>query len=153
MHCRDCFERIRIQACDIARAEADIADLESRAQIKGGVLGGSHGGGSGDRMAAMDRAIDLSRSVDVAKAQLARRIEAATDMLYGRDGRGGLAKARRTTDADILCRYYLQAGTWDDIAYELADPQSTSPKRWCQMRARRALDYMERVGGKKLSNF
>lgn len=151
MHCRDCFERIRFQALEIASGEDDVARFETSAQIKGGALGGGHGG-VGDPMATMDRAIDLSTKLDLLKVRLASKIVAATDILYGRDGRGGLAKARHTTDADILCRYYLQAGTWDDIAYELADPQSTSPKRWCQMRARRALDYMERVGGKKLSN-
>jgi len=150
MHCRDCFERIRFQALEVAGIEDDVAQCEARAQIKGGAPGGG-GGGTGDPMAAMDRAIDLSTELDMLKAKLNRRIEAATQILYGQDGRGGLAKAKGTTTADILCRYYLQGGAWDEIASEVADPESKAPKKWCQMRARRALDYMEREGGRSIS--
>ncbi len=43
-------------------------------------------------------------------------IEEACELLYGQDGRGGLAKLKGTRYADAICMGYLQAQEWAEIA-------------------------------------
>ena len=136
------FPEMRKKVAELTQA---IESAHASAGPHGQSRGTIGGGGGRDALAGIDRIIDSDAQMELrhAKAALRYRTTYALWVLYGRSGRGGLAKARSSTDADILCCHYLQGVKWVDIA---TDIESASPRHWCQMRARRACGYIDRVG-------
>ena len=110
----------------------------------------AHGTSDPDRMTG---AALVSIQIGKLKAELPRverrleaRMERATNILYGKSGRGGLAKAKGATDADIICCHYLEGMGWAEIAKEIVRKETDYPTQWCRQRALRAFAYMDRVG-------
>ena len=146
----DFFEGILTEGERIRRISEQLALLDSRISPHGqGFEPTGHGGGSSDRMLA--HAI-LSAKLGELKAQLPElerkheaKLERATDVLYGKSGRGGLAKETCTDDADLLCFHYCQGESWASIArrYEIEDANLT---RWCQRRAVKVCRVIDRIG-------
>ena len=141
------FESIRASVLDIRKLEQKIEEAETKAGPHG-QLSGSIGGGSHDSLRGIDRLVDsgLRERLERMREVTNPEIERALEVLYGRSGRGGLARARGATDADILCCYYLQGMDWARIADDLARPDVVRPNGWCRLRAMRALAYVDRVG-------
>ena len=145
------FESIRTDGERIEKIKQNLAMLESRiAPRSQGYEPMGHGGGSSDAMLGMAL---VSIQIGKLKAELPRverrleaRMERATNILYGKSGRGGLAKAKGTTDADIICCHYLQGMGWAEIAQEIVRKETDYPTQWCRQRALRAFAYMDRVG-------
>lgn len=148
MSARDWFETIRESVAELAELERSIEGIETQAGPHGQSTGRLGGGGHSDGLRGIDRIVDSGMREKLAWMQVKVRpeLEAATKVLYGHSGRGGLAKARSSTDADILCGYYLQAMTWPEVAAAYASSDRSSPNTWCRMRAKRALEYIDRVG-------
>lgn len=147
MNAREHFESIRDDLMDVRALELDIESMEAQALPHGQGEGGG-GGGTHDSLSGIDRIVDtrMRERLRVQRALINVRIEAMTEVLYGRSGRGGLAKARSSTDADILCCYYLQGMSWADIAKDVTRATVVRPNGWCRTRAMRALEYIDRVG-------
>lgn len=154
------FQSIADERQRIAGVREQIAILQSRIEPHGQSFGATgHGGGGADRMfnlvLARMRLSDLQemeRRLPEMQAALDRRIEAATDVLYGRSGRGGLARAKSSVDADILCCYYLQGMGWAEIAREVVKRDTDYPTQWCKQRAARALEFIDRTGLARLAD-
>ena len=155
MKARDWFESIRVGVVEIQKLEQDIECIETKAGPHGQSVGSIGGGGSHDSMAGIDRIVDTGMKEKLAglKARYIPEIESALEILYGVDGNGGLAKAKQSVDADILCCYYLQGMEWPAIAAGLARPEVKRPNGWVRMRAMRALAYIDRVGCKTLADY
>lgn len=153
------FESIADERRRIDGIREQKALLESRLEPHGQALGATGHGGSSDKMfslvLARMRLTDLQefecKLPDMQRA-LEDRIGQALEVLYGKSGRGGLAKARSSTDADILCCYYLQGMGWAEIAREVVKPDTEWPRQWCRRRAMRALEFIDRTGIAKLAN-
>lgn len=147
MNAREHFESIRDDLMDVRALELDIESMEAQALPHGQGEGGG-GGGTHDSLSGIDRIVDarMRERLRVQRALLNVRIEAMTEVLYGKSGRGGLAKARSSTDADILCCYYLQGMSWTDIAKDVTRASVVRPNGWCRTRAMRALEFIDRVG-------
>lgn len=109
----------------------------------------AHGGGSSDRMLAhailSDKLGELRALLPELERKHEAKLERATDVLYGRSGRGGLAKETCTDDADLLCFHYCQGESWASIArrYEIEDANLT---RWCQRKAVKVCRLIDRIG-------
>lgn len=151
------FEGIARCRSRIKKTKLDIAELESlilpHAQ---GFDPTGHGTIDPDKMT---RAALISMQIGELRALLPlleRRLELmmerANHVLYGRDGRGGLAKARSSTDADILCCHYLQGMSWADVAREICRAESNYPTEWARKRAVRACEFIDRYGADNLAN-
>lgn len=142
MSCRECFERIHDEVLAVAKLEERVGELRLLCGPRGQGASGGHGGsGSGGR--EMTLLADKSAELDRARARLERRAAAAKVLLYGTDGKGGLAASRSRIDADILCAHYLQGTGWARMVEQMVRPESKSPRHWCQMRALRALDFLQ----------
>lgn len=147
MSARDWLESMRLDVLEVQEL-ADEIEAEYSRSGPHGQGGGCSGGGSHDSMRGIDRIVDerLREKLARRKARLERRLSEATDVLYGRSGSGGLAKARGSIDADILCRYYLQGYEWADLPKLVDCGDVSRPNGWCRLRAMRALAYVDRVG-------
>jgi hypothetical protein len=110
-----------------------------------GSIGG--GGGRRDALAGVDSVIDSGAAarLDQAQAELIELLDQATDVLYGRSGSGGVAKAIGHDEADILCFHYLQGEAWSSIAKRY-DPDTTNLTMWCKYRAHWTCRQIDRLG-------
>lgn len=146
----DFFEGILTEGERIRRISEQLALLDSRISPHGqGFEPMGHGGGGSDRMLAMAMLSAKFGELRLLLPELERKHQAkvsrATEVLYGRSGHGGLAKATCTDDADMLCFHYLEGESWSSIArrYEIEDANLT---RWCQRRAVKVCRVIDRIG-------
>ena len=148
MTAKELFERAQSLVLLATDLENRIEEARTAAGPHGQRLGSIGGGGASDPLKPIDRLVDSGATEELRTAQERRDalVERCTTILYGKDGRGGLAKARSYADADILCCYYLGCMSWKQIAKEIVRPDSEDPRHWCMMRARRALEYIDKVG-------
>lgn len=155
MKARDWFESIRVGVVEMQKLEQGIECIETQAGPHGQNVGSIGGGGNRDSMAVVDRMVDSGMREELARlrANYNPEIESALGVLYGNDGNGGLAKAKQSVDADILCCYYLQGMGWTAIAASIARPKVKRPNGWVRMRAMRALAYIDRVGCRTLADY
>lgn len=153
-HARKWFEDIAQLRQHVTELENEIDAAYASAGMRSQRTGSTAGSAQHNALESIDYLVDrgTARECEEAKALLARRLERATDVLYGRSGRGGLAMARSYMDADILCCHYLQGMGWAQIADQVVRPKSECPRKWVQARAKRALAYIDRVGMETLAN-
>lgn len=154
------FRDIARERENLEKVGERIALLESRIQPHGQGFEPMGTGGGSDKMFSLLLARiqltelqDLERKMPHMRARLNERIEQALQVLYGKDGGRGLAKARSSTDADILCCHYLQGMSWADIAREVVKPETDYPVQWVRQRAMRACAYIDKVGMSRLVNW
>lgn len=134
-----------MQVLELANVELE-AEAASVNASGGSQTLGSIGHSVKDPDARMIYATVASARYDLLAREVAQELERATNILYGADGRGGLAKARTSADADCICGYYLQGLTWQQVADELVRPESRDGAQWCKRRAYRALRWMDSSG-------
>lgn len=147
MRARDWFEAIRSEVLECARLEDDL--LELRAQT--GPRGQSyemvaHSSGTSDGSAPILRVAQAEQELDVRQARCDAMIDDAMVVLYGEDGRGGLARLMDSATADCIYGRYLMGMKWQEVANEITRPESESPEDWCRMRARRGFERIDSVG-------
>jgi len=146
MTAREYFDWIRADVLELAEMEDRVAALNELSRAPKAQGQGPSGCGSNRAEPMADRTIDAELELARMKAQVAPELDRACHVLYGRSGRGGVAKARSSADADCIFGYYLVGMSWREVADELVRPESKDAKHWCMMRAYRALEYMDRVG-------
>ena len=154
MRARDLFESLRADVLEMVKLEREIERIETQAGPHGRSSSSIGGSPNPDKLRGIDRLVDigLREELEKLRAKVNPDIEAATDVLYGRSGRGGLAKARSSVDADILCAYYLQGMSWPQVATLLSGFSSSKPSAWARTRAARALEAIDRLGADRLAN-
>lgn len=111
---REYFEGVRAQVRKFERVEARYAELSDTSI--GAIKYDEAHGGSSDPMARIDAAMDYEQIVSERRAELEKMLDAATSILYGEHGRGGLAKLKGSIYADSICMHYLQDDSWAHIA-------------------------------------
>ena len=144
------FESIETEGKRIQKVKQSLALLDSRiAPHSQGFEPMGHGGGSSDAMLGMAMASARLGALKRLLPTLERKHEAklayATDVLYGRSGRGGLARETSTDDADMLCFHYLQNESWASIARRY-EPETSNLTVWCKRRAKWACKQIDRIG-------
>ena len=114
---RELFEAARGASRDAGRIRTQLLELEARASKLGGGGFEPRVRSTSDptRMAAGVAAlVDREQELQARQDEDYRLIDAACAMLYGPDGRGGLAKIVPTWWADVLWWRYLDGATWED---------------------------------------
>ena len=153
MTAREYFVRLSDEVRELEKRKADAREMREQIGVKGQSFGSIGSGGSAkNAMGPVDRVVDVERQIELDQAKLDLELEQATTILYGRSGRGGLAKERGSTTADIICCHYLQLMTYAEIAKSVDLPKSRDPVHWCMMRAHRALEYIDRIGAATLAD-
>lgn len=146
----DWFESIRKEGERIAKIKRELALLDSQLSPRshGFELMG-HGGGSNDAMVGMAlvsaRLGELRQILPMLERRHEAKLERATHVLYGKSGRGGLARAASTDDADMLCYHYLQGESWASIGRRF-EPDASNLTVWCQRKAKQVCKQIDRIG-------
>lgn len=152
MGARGYFERLRDDGRELEERKAKVQEMRAQLGSRGVRYGSVGGSGNHDAMAAVNHVIEAEQRLAIDQARHNLEIEQACAILYGRSGRGGLARERGSVDADIICCHYLQRMTYAEIADSIAKPDSESPVSWCRQRASRALKFIDSVGADALAD-
>lgn len=143
----DWFESLARLRIRVAALQDAIDEAYAQAGPKGQQLGSIGGTGRGDPLAGIDAMLDADATaeLDRARGRLYDRMDYATAVLYGRSGRGGLAKLTSTDDADMLCYHYLQGESWASIGRRYC-PESSNLTTWAERHAVRVCRIIDRAG-------
>lgn len=150
------FETVLDMQEKVSRLEQEVERAYASVGPHGQKFGALHGTHGHDPMASIDRLIDsdATRELELAKGRLLTLMDFATDVLYGKSGRGGVAKIIGTDEADMLCRHYCEGMSWAKVG-RLFDPDSnntTNMTVWCQRYARSVFERIDEVGMRTLAN-
>lgn len=104
-------------------------------------------GGVSSPADAIASRIDFEGRLERRIADANAEVDEALVYLYGRDGRGGLAKVAGSRYADAVCMRYLQGESWRDMA----DVMRCSDK-WCKELCSAAFVKIDAVGWAELKN-
>lgn len=142
MHAKDYFEQTHDAAVQMHRLSLEYDYLSSADGLKAIVYDKQPGApnatdGTGQTIAVIVRRARIRKRI----RELSRIVDEATDLLYGSDGRGGVAKALGSFAADIICAHYLQLKSWRSIAKELDCSHS-----WCIMVADETMEKVDEYG-------
>ena len=152
----DWFESILAEGEHIRKIKDELALLDAQIGPRSqGYEPIGHGSGSHDAVLGMAlisaRLGELRQLLPLIERRHEEKLERATQVLYGRSGRGGLAKAMSTDDADMLCFHYLQGESWASIARRF-EPETSNLTVWCQRQAARACRQIDRIGAETLAD-
>ena len=136
---RGYFERLRDNGRELEERKTKVQEMRAQLGSRGARYGTIGSSGNHDATAAVDRVIEAEQALAIDQARHDLELEQACAILYGRSGRGGLARERGTTDADIIC-------------CSISKPDSDSPVSWCRQRASRALRFIDSVGADVLAD-
>ena len=144
------FESLASEGKRIEKIRQSLAMLDSRiAPHSRGFEPMGHGDGSNDAMLGMAmvsaRLGELRRLLPEVERKHEAKLEYATRVLYGRSGRGGLARATCTDDADMLRYHYLQGESWASIGRRF-EPDASNLTVWCQRKAKQVCKQIDRIG-------
>lgn len=148
MKAKEYFEGIRAEVVETERARDMLERMKANEGAKAQNYQESAGGGdASDASLAILQRIDFEERLHrrIADAEVA--IDEACEVLYGKDGRGGLAKLKGTRYADAICMGYLQAQPWNEIAGIMQ-----GSVRWCHTLCDVGFAYIDSVGWAYVKN-
>lgn len=148
MRAKEYFEGIRAEVVSTDKAREMLERMKAREGAKAQSLqAGGSAGDAIDPMESVSRRIDFEGRLRQRIADAEAMIDEACIVLYGADGRGGLAKLKGAQYADAICMAYLQAEPWDEIADVMH-----SSVRWCHTLCDVGFAYIDSVGFAKVKN-
>ena len=152
MTAREYFDWIRADVLELAEMEDRVAALNESSCAPKAQGQGPSGCGSNRAEPMADRTIDAELELARMKAQVVPELDRACNVLYGRSGRGGVAKACGFAEADAVCGYYLYGMSWPEVADELVSPDSKDGAHWCRNRASSAFRHIDHTGMARLAD-
>ena len=141
------FERVAALRERVGKLSDEIESAYAAAGPHGQQVGSIGGGGGSDAMGVIDRIIDADTMAELERLRprLRQWLDKASDVLYGRSGRGGVAKRIGTDEADMLLRHYLQGESWASIARSFG-ASARNLTDWCKCHARSVCRRIDRIG-------
>lgn len=148
MKAKEYFEGIRAEVVKTDKARDMLERMKAKEGAKAQSYTEGRGGGEvSDWSLSILQRIDFEDRLQQRINDAQGMIEEACELLYGQDGRGGLAKLKGTRYADAICMGYLQAQEWAEIADIMQCSQ-----QWCRELCKAGFAYIDRVGWAKLKN-
>ena len=141
LRAKEYFESVRAEVLRVERSRSMLEKMRSSEGARAQSYEISAGRAGGDPMDAVGSRMDMEgRLADrIARADL--EASRACEVLYGADGRGGLAKLKGSRYADAVCMFYVQGSTWAETAEAMM-----CSKQWCRSLAAAAFDFIDGVG-------
>lgn len=141
MRAEEFFEQARDAARDMERINRTIEDMKSREEVGGASMDSMPRGGFGNPMNKVDSRMDFERLNAATLEEAERTVNDACNLLFGRDGRSGLARAFGNQYAEVLWLHYLDRRTITGLS-KLYDCATGTVYR----RIRIALDFIDSNG-------
>lgn len=141
MRAQEYFTNVRKTVIDIERSRETLERMKASedAHVQRYEQGSSNG--DTDALDRINMRIEfearLESRIDEAKVIIAE----ATEVLYGQDNHGGLAREKGSLYADVVNMAYVQAMTWREVAEIM-----TRSVSWCRELSNRAFSYIDVVG-------
>lgn len=142
MSAREYFETVRDAAVELDRTSRTLERMRARTMPKAQRYD-AVGGGSG-HSDPMDRVVEVVDFEAVMRQRMEDDRELLSDaarVLYGEDGRAGVAKGMGSAYADAVFHRALDARTWNAVAREMYMAQSTVIRLYDA-----AMDYVDSAG-------
>lgn len=142
MTAREYFETVRDAAVELDRTSRTLERMRARTMPKAQRYD-AVGGGSG-HSDPMDRVVEVVDFEAVMRQRMEDDRELLSDaarVLYGEDGRAGVAKGMGSAYADAVFHRALDARTWNAVAREMYMAQSTVIRLYDA-----AMDYVDSAG-------
>ena len=148
MRAKEYFEGIRAEVVKTDKAREMLERMRAREGAKAQSYQAGGGiGGAADPMDSIAKRIDFEGRLEQRIADAEEALDEACEVLYGKDGLGGLAKLKGTRYADAICMAYCQAESWSEIAEVMQCSQS-----WAHELCYAGFMYIDRVGWAKVKN-
>lgn len=147
MNAKEYFEGIRAEVVSTERAREMLERMKAKEGAKSQGYHEGAGGDASDPMESVAKRIDLEAIIAQRIADAEAHIDEACDLLYGKDGRGGLAKLKGARYADAICMGYLQAQPWGEVAEIMQ-----GSVRWCHALCDVGFAYIDEVGWAYVKN-
>lgn len=96
-------------------------------------------GRSSDIADRVDAAMARRKKLEDIVRQCTQVMDDALALLYGHDGRGGVARALSMRHADVVCAHYIQLESWRTIAEQLGCSHT-----YCRMLSLEVMSYLNR---------
>ena len=137
------FAQVRAAALEIAQEQRTIERLRSREGVKGKAWDAvGHTTGVGDPYETTRQRMDFELRIFNGQLEDAEKVvEEGMEVLYGRDGRGGLARMAGTKWANVVHQRDCMAKTWSKVAYTLDMSRSQALRLYSE-----ALDLVDDFG-------
>ena len=116
MDAREFFGAVRAAAIDAERTRRMLFAMESREGVKAQSYAPRITGGKSDPLAVTDARIDREAEWHGRIERAYALIDEACAVIYGTDGRGGVASLMGTTTADAMWWRYCDAASWEKVA-------------------------------------
>ncbi|MGN9233696.1 hypothetical protein ACTM8Z_00095 [Atopobiaceae bacterium HCP3S3_D6] len=144
----DFFEAVREASRDAERTRRAVSRMESREGVRAQSYGPRGRGGTRDAMAATDERMDYEERCRARVEADYALIDAACDVIYGRDQRtGGVGALLGAAYADALWWRYCAAATWPEVA-----AGTGMSERWCRDAVRAATDVADAYGLERMAS-
>lgn len=148
MKAKEYFEGIRAEVVETDRAREMLERMKAKEGAKAqSYQEGTGGGDVSDASLAILQRIDFEERLHKRITDTKDAIDEACEVLYGSDGRGGLAKLKGARYADAICMGYLQAQPWGEIAEIMQ-----GSVRWCHTLCDVGFTYIDSVGWANVKN-
>lgn len=116
MDAREFFGAVRAAAIDAERTRRMLFAMESREGVKPQSYEPRVTGGKSDPMSATDARLDREREWQARIEGAYSLIDEACAVIYGTDGRGGVASLMGAPTADAMWWRYCDAASWEKVA-------------------------------------
>lgn len=134
---KEYFERAQSMAKALDAINQELAEVESGDTLQA-VRYDTQGGCSSDGFGKIAQHLATSSKLEAKAEECKKVLDDALIVLYGSDGRSGIAKAMDSLHADVVCAHYLQLESWRKIAKGLGCSHV-----WAQMVARETFKYLD----------
>lgn len=141
MRAQEYFEQVRDAVLEIERSKDVLARLKAVEGAKAQSYAQGFSGGGADAADRVNRRIEFEQRLQRRIDEASNALDETTELLYGKDGRGGVASLKGNRYADVLCMAYLQAMPWKEVA----DVMRCSVK-WCHELSAAAFVFIDEVG-------
>lgn len=129
MRAEDFFEMVRDASRDMDRITRTIERMKSREDVGGASLGPMSHGSASDPMGRVNVRLDFERHQAEVLTEARTTIDQAVALLFGHDGRTGLAMALGNQYAEMLWLRYLDLNSLQTVAVLYETSRQTIRRR------------------------
>ena len=142
---KDFFDAVRDAAVERERTASLLSAQRARADLHAQRYDRPMAGGVSDPMAPVDELVEMERLYSERLAADEALLRKAAELLYGVDGRGGVAALLGSETADLMFWRYCDAKKWASVAAAMKRSRA-----WCASREAMAFDLIDSLGSDRV---
>lgn len=141
MRAQEYFTNVRNTVLEIERSRETLERMKASEDAHVQRYEQSSSNGDTDALDRINMRIEFEARLESRIDEAIIIVAEATEVLYGQDDHGGLAREKGSLYADVVNMAYVQAMTWREVAEIMMKSVS-----WCRELSNRAFSYIDVVG-------